>query len=77
MERYSYKSYKDTRDCITKQVINRSMYTIFNHKKRLLVHEDGHLLIFYKMRHAINYITEYGKNKQWKIKKVRLDITTL
>jgi hypothetical protein len=76
--RHSYKIYKDKRDCLTKKVMNKSMYIILSEKMKPLVHSDRHLLIFYKMKQATNYITENKKKGQeWRVKKVQLDITML
>ena len=78
MDRYSLKHYKDTRDCLTKKVINKAMYIILNKEKRPLVSKDGSFLIFYKMRQAAKYIVDNKpKDQDWRVKKVQLDITTL
>lgn len=76
-KRHSYQIYKDTRDCLTRKLINKAMYVILNHNKKPLIHKDGYLLVFYKMRWAADYIVENGADEDWKIKKVQLDITTL
>lgn len=76
--RHSYQVYKDTRECLTKKVINKAMYIVLNDKQKPLVHSDGNLLIFYKMRQATDYITKNKKKDQdWRVRKVQLDITTL
>jgi len=76
--RHSYQVYKDTRDCLTKKVINKAMYIILNRKKKPLVNSDGSLLIFYKMRQASRYVIDNKtKDQDWRVKKVQLDITTL
>jgi len=76
--RHSYQVYKDTRDCLTKKVINKAMYIILNEKRKPLVDADGSLLIFYKNRRAVDYITANKRRDQdWRIKRVQLDVTTL
>jgi DNA-directed RNA polymerase subunit F len=77
VNRYSYKNYKDDRDCFTRKILNRSMYIILNEKKKPLVHKEGNLLIFYRLREAIDYISSYSSEDAWKVKKVKIDVTTL
>lgn len=76
IDRYSYKNYKDDRDCKTRKVINRSMYMILNHLKKPVVTKSGTLLIFYRLRLAIKYIEENSEGRDWRVKKIRLDVTT-
>ena len=76
INRYSYKNYKDDRDCKTRKVINRSMYIILNKNKKPVLQKTGTLLIFYRLKQAIRYIIDFGGDQDWKVKKIRLDVTT-
>mgnify|MGYP003637393874 CR=1 FL=1 len=78
MDRHSYKIYKDDRECLTKKVINRSMYIILNAKMKPVVLPDGGLLIFYKRRQATRFMVENkNKDQDWRVKKIQLDVTML
>lgn len=75
--RHSYQKYKDTRECLTKKIIDRSMYILVNDKDKPIITTNGSMLIFYRRRRAYDYLFENALSESWKVKKVRLDITTL
>lgn len=77
MNRNSYQKYKDSKPTLTGTVINRRMFIILDLKHKPLVHRDGHLMIFYRSREANNFIYKNKANEIWRVKPVRLDITTL
>lgn len=74
--RNSYQKYKDDRDVLTRKLMNKVGYVFLNEEKKLVKDPDGYTLFFYKYRAAVSYLLDHT-NRLWKIKKVRLDITTL
>lgn len=76
-KRNSYQKYKDTRDVLTKKLINKVVYILLDRNKKIYIHPDGHPLIFYKFKTAIEYIINNKGEDEWRIKKIRLDITTI
>ena len=58
------------------QVIYRKMFVIVDNNHKLVVHKDGHLLIFYRARDAKNWLFDNIKeDKRWRIVKLEVDIT--
>lgn len=74
--RNSYQKYKDDRDVLTRKLMNKVGYVFLNEEKKLVKNPDGFTIFFYKYRAAVSYLLN-NNTEQWKIKKVRLDITTL
>lgn len=77
MKNHTSHKYSESKPTNTGVVINRKMFIILDIKHKPLASREGHLYVFYRSKDAHSFIFRNKAVSKWRVKPVRLDITTL